>query len=172
MSDPITTYYLQMLNPDELKAKLSPSPQAQVIECQDKNFHLNRFFYQYVGEIWQWFDKKSWSDAQWQEHSHRDEIRLFMLTWQGTPAGYFELEKHADGSVEILYFGLAEAYLGKGLGGYLLSQAIEQAWGWQSSRVWVHTCNLDHPNALANYQARGLTLYRTEVESVESDSGA
>ncbi|MBD1390382.1 GNAT family N-acetyltransferase [Neiella sp. HB171785] len=160
----MTIYYLEMTQPASLQAKPAPSIDAQVIECQQRQFELNRFFYQYVGAAWQWFDKASWSDQQWRDYAHRDQLRLFMLLWQGTPAGYFELEKQADGSVQIAYFGVAPDFLDRKLGGYLLSQAIEQAWQWQATRVWVHTCDLDHPHALKNYQARGMVIYRTEPD--------
>jgi len=67
--------------------------------------------------------------------------------------------------VEIAYFGLLPEYIGRGLGGALLASAIENAWAWSPtpSRVWVHTCNRDHPNALANYQARGFKIYKVET---------
>jgi len=68
--------------------------------------------------------------------------------------------------VEILYFGLAEAFFGQGFGGPLLTHALQSAWAWPgTTKVWVHTCSLDHPSALANYQARGLRIYREEVEA-------
>ncbi|MCM2680525.1 GNAT family N-acetyltransferase [Echinimonas agarilytica] len=164
MTEPVTIFYLEMLSADQVCGKESSSSQAVLTECADKNFAINRFFYQYVGESWQWHDKLSWRESQWRDYAHRDELKLFMLTWHGTPAGYFELEKHTDGSVEIVYFGLANAYTDKGLGGFLLTQALQQAWAWQATRVWVHTCSLDHPYALKNYQSRGMTLYKTEVE--------
>lgn len=164
MSQPVTIYYLEMRTPEQLNAKPAPSEDAQVVACLSPQFELNRFFYQYVGAAWQWFDKASWSDQQWRDYALRDELKLYMLTWRGSPAGYFELEKQSDGSVQIAYFGIAPGFLDLGLGGFLLSQAIEQAWQWDASRVWVHTCDLDHPHALGNYKARGMTLYKTEIE--------
>lgn len=164
MTQPLTIYYLEMLASEHLNPKLSPSADVQITECLHKQFELNRFFYRYVGDAWQWFDKKEWDEQQWQAYAHRDELRLFMLSWKGTPAGYYELEKHQDGSVEIAYLGVAPAFLDKRLGGYLLTHCIEQAWQWQAKRVWVHTCSLDHPYALANYQARGLQIYQTEED--------
>ena len=82
-----------------------------------------------------------------------------MLLYKGTPAGYFELNTQ-DKDVELAYFGLLPPFVGKGLGGGLLSTAIENAWGTETNRVWVHTSSLDHPNALKNYQARGFQIYR------------
>ena len=83
----------------------------------------------------------------------------------GSPAGYFELEGQPGGNVEITSFGLLPAYIGRGLGGHLLTVAIEKAWQMGSSRVWLHTCSLDHPGALANYCARGFQVFREETAS-------
>jgi len=74
------------------------------------------------------------------------------------------LQRGDDGAVEIIYFGLLPAFVGRGLGGALLSSAIEEAWRVNPLRVWVHTCSLDHPAALANYQARGMKIYKTETQ--------
>ena len=164
MTQPVVVTYLEMTSPDQLSSKNSPTSDADIRECCHKNFKINRFFYQYVGQDWQWLDKAPWTDEQWKSYAERKALHLFMLTWQGTPAGYFELEHHSDNSVEIMYFGLAKPYIGLGLGGYLLSQAIEKAWALNPNRVWVHTCSLDHPNALQNYEARGMKVYKTEVE--------
>jgi GNAT superfamily N-acetyltransferase len=59
----------------------------------------------------------------------------------------------------LSYFGLLPPFLGQGIGGALLTAAIERAWAMDARRVWVHTCTLDHPAALRNYQARGFRLY-------------
>lgn len=83
---------------------------------------------------------------------------------QGTIAGYYELHRPDGANAEIRYFGLAAWAIGKGFGGPLLSHAIDSAWAWAGTeRVWVHTCTFDHPSALANYQARGMQLYRQET---------
>ena len=81
----------------------------------------------------------------------------------GTPAGYFELERQAEGSVEIAYFGLLPQFVGRGLGGALLSAAVERGWEGGARRVWLHTCSLDHAAALPAYQARGFRIFETET---------
>ena len=63
---------------------------------------------------------------------------------------------------EISYFGLLEEYIGKGIGGYSLSIAIKKSFEKNIKRVWLHTCTLDHPNALKNYIARGMTVFKRE----------
>lgn len=159
-----TIWYLESLSPEQLKPKSAPDNLAlQLIEVERAEYQYNRFLYQLVGGAWSWTDKLNWSDQQWQEYVNSPQLRTWVLYLEGTPAGYFELHKENE-QVEIRYFGLSEQFLGQGIGGYLLTAAIKQAWAWQAKRVWVHTCDKDHPGALANYQARGLCLYKTEIE--------
>ncbi len=160
-----TIYYLEQTAPAQLIPKSHPGDACQLVECQVKSYPINRFFYHYVGQPWQWLDKAQWRDDQWQAYAERDALRLFMLQWQGSPAGYVELEKHPNGSVEIAYLGVAQPFLPHRLGGFLLTEALREAWLWGASRVWVHTCSEDHPHALANYQARGMQLYKVEEVS-------
>lgn len=159
----VTTYYLEMLSPDALIAK-PPVDGLEIRSVEVPQFQFNRFLYQLIGEVWQWTDKLSWTDEQWTALVDSENHQTWVAYYQGAIAGYYELTKEGE-SVEILYFGLAPQFIGKGFGGYLLSSAIQSAWNWEGvERVWVHTCSLDHPNALANYQARGFSLYKTEVE--------
>lgn len=90
-----------------------------------------------------------------------------MLSAAGVPAGYCEMEAQPGGDMEIVYFGLLSRFIGQGLGGHLLTAAVERAWELGSRRVWLHTCTLDHPTALAHYQARGFRIYRQETKSKE-----
>lgn len=162
MSD-ITTYYLEMHSPELIRGK-PMADELTVVECRIKQFQLNRFLYQLVGGPWQWDDKLSWADAQWQAWIERPEHRTWVAYHQGAIAGYYELQQDTEGNVEILYFGLVERFFGQGFGGPLLTHALQSAWAWPGTkRVWLHTCTVDHPCALANYQARGLSLYREVV---------
>ena len=161
----ISIYNLEMTDRSQLNAK----PQSNgltLIEAKVKQYQFNRFLYQFVGAAWEWTDKLTWTNSQWQAYSEADNLHLYVAYVNGAPAGYFELQQQENGNVEIMYFGLAERFIGKGFGGYLLTQAIEHAWSLpDTQRVWVHTCSLDHPSALHNYQARGFTLFRTDIET-------
>jgi GNAT superfamily N-acetyltransferase len=84
----------------------------------------------------------------------------------GAPAGYFELRREADRSVEIVYFGLLDQFTGRGLGGHMLTEAVRMAWDSGALRVWLHTNTLDHPAALPNYLKRGFRVTRTEEYEV------
>ena len=165
MSEEITIFYLQMDSPQQLQPG-KPAQDLEVREARVKQWPLNRFLYEYVGGPWDWKEKLTWSPQQWQNYAESDQLRTWVAYSEGSPAGYFELEKPAGKVVEIKYFGLAQAFIGKGFGGHLLSCAIEEAWHWgEVERVWVHTCSLDHPSALANYEARGMRIYKTELEA-------
>ena len=157
-------YYLEMTSASQLIPKEESSP-LEVRECRVKQFAFNRFLYDFVGKEWEWFDRNPWSDKQWRDYAEADDLRTWLATIDGSPAGYFELQDTPAGEVEIVYFGLAADFIGKGFGGYLLTRAIEAAWGLPGAkRVWVHTCTLDHPSALKNYQSRGFTIYHQGAE--------
>lgn len=167
MTTSVTTYYLEMTSPAQLKGKYDANG-LLVMEAEIKQYQVNRFFYQFVGKVWQWTDKLAWTDARWEAYAERDEIRLWAAYYKGAPAGYFELEKRSRNGVNLAYFGLAGPFIGRGFGGYLLTQALENAWRWgEPERVTVNTCTLDHPSALRNYQSRGFVIYDQVVSQYE-----
>jgi GNAT superfamily N-acetyltransferase len=155
----IVTYYLEMKSSQMLKEKPKPDG-CDVLEAKIKQYRVNRFLYQLVGESWNWNDKDSFSDEQWKEYSEKENLRTWIAYYRGSICGYFELERQPDSNVEITYFGLAPGFIGKGFGGYLLSYAIKSAWAWgDTKRIWLHTCSLDHESALNNYTVRGFEVY-------------
>ncbi|WP_076537386.1 GNAT family N-acetyltransferase [Shewanella sp. UCD-KL21] len=160
----VSIFHLEMLSLKQLNPKTDPK-ELTIVKAEKQQFEFNKFLYQFVGSAWEWTDKLSWTDEQWQAYSEAENLHLYVAYVQGSPAGYFELQQQPQGNVEIMYFGLGNRFIGQGMGGYLLSQAIEKAWALSGTqRVWVHTCSLDHPSALLNYQARGFKLFKTEIE--------
>ncbi len=133
-----------------------------LIESKIKNWKFNKFLYSYVGDKWEWFDKAAWKEAEWKQYAEADNLRTFVAYVEGTPAGYFELQKQNMDNIQIMYFGLEPGFIGKGFGGKLLTMAITEAWNWGAARIKVNTCDLDHPSALINYQKRGFKLYHTK----------
>ncbi len=161
----ITTYYLEMTSPADLRPARTAADGFRVEQARIASPELNRFFYTAVGGDWFWVDRLSWSYDQWLAWVDRPELETWIAYLDGTPAGYFELEKQQDGNIELTYFGLLPRFVGRGLGGALLTAAVERAWRMGASRVWLHTCSLDSPAALPAYQARGFRLYRQEAEA-------
>ena len=121
-----------------------------------------RYLYVAVGAKWLWYMRYRWDRSEWQSRMEQAEVDLWVAYAGGQPAGYFELEQQPLGSVEICYFGLVPAFIGKGMGRDLLEDAISCAVAAGAKRVWLHTCTLDHENALANYKARGFRVFREE----------
>ena len=162
----IVTTYLEMHSPDQLRAKRCTDKRFHIQEKIERDWRFNRDLYLAVGQIWSWNDKRIWSDEQWKEYGLAPELRTFGAYYDNSLAGYYELRRDDEGGVEIAYFGLLPEFIGRGLGGALLTSAIEEAWRTSSSvsRVWVHTCTLDHPAALSAYRRAGFTAYKRTIE--------
>jgi GNAT superfamily N-acetyltransferase len=169
--DDVVTWSLQMLAADRLRPSAEPADPPLLMTAERPAPELARFFYTLVGARWSWTDRLAWPDERWVAWVERPEHHLVTGWHDGAPAGYYELEQQPDGVVEIAYFGLAPAAIGRGWGGWLLSRAAERAWQLPGTRrIWVHTCSLDHPHALANYQARGFVRFR-ETRSSRAGQG-
>lgn len=160
----IVTTYLEMHSPDQLRAARCADERFQIRQKKEADWRFNRDLYFAVGERWSWIDKRPWTDEQWKDYGLAPDLRTFGAYHDDSLAGYYELRRDNEDGVEIAYFGLLPAFWGRGFGGALLTNAIEEAWRMSPSvtRVWVHTCTRDHPRALANYQARGMAIYKVE----------
>jgi ribosomal protein S18 acetylase RimI-like enzyme len=158
----VTIWYLEMRSREAIRPKRIDDPRLRIEEATTPQWEFNRFLYHAVGHDWSWNDKRAWTDEQWKHYVESPGLRTFVAYVDGSPAGYFELQRDDEGGVEIIYFGLLPAFIGRGLGGHLLTTALEEAWKMDPTRVWVHTCSLDHPGALKNYEGRGMVLYRTD----------
>jgi GNAT superfamily N-acetyltransferase len=158
--------YLEMRLPGELRPATVPEPAPPVERLNQCTVELFRYLYETVGQAYRWTDRLSWSDETVRQHLDTPGISMWLMSWEGLPAGYFELREHADHSVEIAYFGLLPDFIGRGWGKYLLTRAVESAWQLGAHRVWLHTCTLDHPAALPNYLKRGFRPVREEMYTV------
>jgi GNAT superfamily N-acetyltransferase len=159
--------YLELTDPEACPRVPSPVPGARiepVLECPPSFF---RYLYAEVGRPYHWRDRLGWSDEQVRARVSDPAVWLHALFVGGAPAGYFELQRHPDRAVEIVYFGLLPEFLGRGLGKFLLGEAVASARGLGASRVWLHTCDMDGPAALPNYLARGFRPFKTEAYVAE-----
>lgn len=159
---PALRTYLEMTRPDALVRAEFPRADARVVRLDDPPVSLYRYLYREVGRPWHWLERRDWSDARIRDHLATSGVEVWLLSLDGVPAGFFELRRspHETG---IAYFGLLPEHTGRGLGKALLTRAVEEAWRSAPARVWLHTCSLDHPAALPNYQARGFVVYREEA---------
>lgn len=159
----VTRTFLEMASPQDLRPVEAPTPPPRIERVGECSVSFFRFLYAEVGRAFHWRDRLSWSDEAVERHLATPGVSLWLLSWQGAPAGYFELKRHDDESVELAYFGLLPEYFGRGWGKYLLAEAVRRAWSFSPPKVWVHTCTLDHPAALPNYLRRGFREVRQET---------
>jgi GNAT superfamily N-acetyltransferase len=155
--------YLELRSLAQLRAAVTSDPAVQFIRRDNIGVDHYRRLYRAVGDRWYWHDRNTWSDDQLTAHLASPSILVWECLVAEETAGFFELAKHDDGSVEIAYFGLSGPFIGRGLGKAMLTRAAQEAWTFAPSRVWLHTCTLDSPNALPNYLARGFEETRTET---------
>jgi ribosomal protein S18 acetylase RimI-like enzyme len=163
----VTRTYLEMRKASELRPARSQDPRIRLERIRDCSAALFRRLYVEVGRAYHWVDRLPWTDEEIAAHLSRPEITLWVLTYEEQTAGYYELRKCEDGSVEIAYFGLLPSFIGRGLGKHLLSCAVEQAWADGANRVWLHTCTLDDKAAMPNYLSRGFLPFKTENYTVD-----
>ena len=164
MTEKIFRKYLDIKSVKDLKEVKKPSDRYSIELHKPKDFQLNKFFYKNIGKNCQWVDRLVWSELNWSEYISNERLSTYILKDKDEIAGYFELLFNGDKKEsEIVYFGILEEYLGKKLGGYLLSTAIKYSFTMGYSRVWVHTCSLDHKNALKNYLSRGMKIFKSET---------
>ena len=165
MNKKIQRNYLEINSLTDLKDSKN-SPEGYVVQLvQPSDFQLNKFFYKNVGKNHHWVDRLVWTEKQWNEYVSNKKVKTYILKKQDDLAGYFELILHQN-EIEIAYLGLLEEYQNKKLGSFLLSSAIKNSFSYQTKRVWVHTCSLDHKNALNNYISRGMKIFKKETVTI------
>ena len=158
----IKRFYLQIRSLEELNKFKKPSKSLK-IEKSSNNFQLNKFFYREIGKKHRWVDRLSWSNDTWINYLNNKNLYTCVLKKNDDLVGYYEKIYYEESNeFEIAYFGIMEEYIGKGYGGFLLSEALESCLKEKVRRIWVHTCSLDHENAIKNYLARGMKLYKEE----------
>ncbi len=164
MSKKIERNYLEINSLTDLKDSSNSQKDFSITLVQPADFQLNKFFYKNVGKKHRWVDRLIWTEKQWIEYTSDEKVRTYVLKSKKDLAGYFELITHSDkNEVEIAYLGLLEEYQNRKLGSYLLSSAIKNSFSINPNRVWVHTCSLDHKNALTNYTDRGMKIFKKET---------
>ena len=165
----VTVTYLEMTSPDQRSAVPAWGEPITIQRAERPTVSFYRYLYDTVGADWDWYERRRLSDEALAAIVHDDAVEVYVLYVRGVPAGYVELDRRVDGEVEIAYFGLMPDYIGRGLGPALLGWALERAWSYGPRRVWLHTCSLDHPKALAVYRRAGFEVYDREVLSVDTE---
>ena len=167
MTQEVQRNYLEINSIEDLNKVTDPQEEYSLNLLEPQNFQLNKFFYKNIGKKHKWIDRLVWTENQWMDYVSSEKVKTYVLKYKGDLAGFFELIFHSEkNEIEIAYFGILEEFQNKKLGSYLLSQAIQQSFKSDINRVWVHTCSLDHKNALNNYIARGMKIFKTETVKI------
>ncbi len=165
MSKKIERNYLEINSILDLKESNVGTERHSIQLIEPADYQLNKFFYKYVGKNHKWVDRLVWTEEQWIAYATNKKVKTYVLKEQDDLAGYFELIIHQN-EIEIAYLGLLENYQNKKLGSLLLSSAIKKSFLEKPNRVWVHTCSLDHKNALNNYISRGMKIFKKETITI------
>jgi len=164
VTEEVKRNYLEINSIQDLIEAAKPTVNYSLNLLEPTNFQLNKFFYKNIGKKHKWIDRLVWTETQWIDYVSNEKVETYIFKYKDDLVGFFELISHSDKKeVEIAYFGLLEEFQNKKLGSYLLSEAIKKSFKESIDRVWVHTCSLDHKNALNNYIARGMKIFKTET---------
>jgi GNAT superfamily N-acetyltransferase len=158
----VTRTHLELRGPAALRPARTPNEPVSLRLHRPIGAAEYRALYTLVGAPWLWRDRLLWTDDELDAYLASRNVYVWSLSASGTTAGYFELQKHGDPTVEIMYFGLVQPFIGRGLGGWLLTRAAEESFALGATRVILNTCTLDAPQALPNYLARGFAILRED----------
>jgi len=167
VTEEVKRNYLEISSLNHLKEGNKPSEDYSLNLIDPINFQLNKFFYKNIGKKHKWVDRLIWNEQRWIDYVSSEKVKTYVLKNKDDLVGFFELIFHYEKKeVEIAYFGIIEEYQNKKLGSFLLSEAIKRSFDQNINRVWLHTCSLDHKNALNNYIARGMKIFKSEIVKI------
>ena len=167
MTEEVKRNYLEISSINDLNEGNKPSEDYSLNLINPINFQLNKFFYKNIGKKHKWVDRLIWNEQNWIDYVSSEKVKTYVLRNKDDLVGFFELIFHFEKKeVEIAYFGILEEYQNKKLGSFLLTEAIKRSFDENINRVWLHTCSLDHKNALNNYIARGMKIFKSEIVKI------
>ncbi len=154
----VVTYLEMTADPHQY---LPPPANVRVVllKAEKPPVHYYRYLYDTIGTPFHWVDRKLLSDEELAAAIHADNVDIFVLYAGGVPGGFFEVDHRKSDEVELKYLGVIPDFQGRGLGKWLMSEAITCCWLHAPLRVIVETCTLDSPAALPLYQRMGFTPY-------------
>ena len=171
MLDVEITHLEMRARPERPRLPTPAGPALALIRAERPTLSFYRYLYDTVGGPWLWYERRVMADEVLAAILRDPKVQVTVLYSGGVPAGFYELDARIPGSVELAYFGLVPEFIGRRLGPFLLDRAIEAAWSQKPERIWVHTCTLDHPKALALYQRAGFTPFRRDRIRIKDPRG-
>lgn len=150
----VTTWYLEMRARPPVRR---PNPPEGVVlqPLERPSAATYRALYDTVGDAYHWVDRRRIDDTALLALIHDPFVEIVAARSGAELVGYYELDRATPGECKLVYFGLAPAWIGRGVGSWFLERAVQHAWAARTHRVTVHTCSLDHPRALPTYERAG-----------------
>lgn len=163
----VTTFLEMRQRPHDAVPLAARADISGIIRADPPSVSFYRYLYDTVGAPWHWYERRQMRDAALRAIIENAGVEVYVAYVRGSPAGYVELDRRIANEVELAYFGLMPECIGRGLGPWLLNWGLRRAWSVDASRVWLHTCTLDHPSALAMYQRAGFKVYDRQSEMLD-----
>lgn len=155
----VVVYYLEMRSPSH-RPLPAPRDGLMVLHVRRPSVPYYRFLYDAVGKDYHWLSRRKLLDTELASVVQDPHNELHVLHVDGSPAGFAELDRRHTEEVELVQFGLTGDFIGQGLGKWFLQWTIDRAWSYQPTRLWLHTCTLDHPAALPLYKKAGFVEFK------------
>ena len=160
----VQRFFLEIKKKQFSDKLLSIPDKAEVYLDKEKDININKFFYRQIGKDHFWRDRLLWSDKEWQKYVKNINLETGVMKLEGELVGFFEQEFHKkNNEVELIQMGILKEHQGKKFGSFLLEYILKKAFNKNTERVWVHTCSLDHKNALDNYLSKGFKIFKEET---------
>ncbi len=155
--------HLEMVAPPALRPDPADAP-WRLARIHHPDLDWYRGLFRAVGENWLWFSRLALEDSALARLIRDPAVQVHALRFGDKDIGLLELDTRHFPDIEISFFGLVAEHIGTGAGRFLMNRALELCWARSPRRVTVHTCTLDHPNALPFYFRSGFRPYARSVE--------
>jgi GNAT superfamily N-acetyltransferase len=143
-----------------------PASPLRLVRWATPEAEKYRTLFRRVGGPWLWYSRLAMDDAALSAIVHDPSVEVYAVTDRaGIEVGLLELDLRHAGACELSYFGLVPELAGRGHGGWLMAEAMARCWRPGVTRVWVHTCTLDHPAALGFYRKQGFVAVKRTIET-------
>lgn len=164
-----TVTYLEMTAETIIRVPAPGRMKLMLARAEQPETGFYRYLYGAVGSAIHWVDRARMTDSELAEIIRDEKVEIWVVYVNGQPGGFFEIEARiSPAEVELQYFGLLPAFQGRGLGKWLLGEAVRACWAKKPGRIIVQTCTLDAPAALPLYQKLGFTPYARKEKQVDT----
>jgi GNAT superfamily N-acetyltransferase len=118
--------YLEMDTPPPFEASPTMS-EFKIRRVAQPGLDWYRRLYRAIGEPWLWFSRLRLSDDQLRAIIHDPAVDVFALSHADEDHGLLEFDRRDMPDIELSFFGITPALIGKGAGRALLQHCVPLA---------------------------------------------